>query len=261
MPRVLVVEDDTVLMDVLRQAFRTGGWEVDAVAGAADALATLAAAPGTYDILLTDKNLPGMTGVELIREVRRTDGAIGIVLMTGYGSVESARDTLNLGVDEYLEKPFENIFGVLDHLRALLDKVATRRASKAGPPSGPLTILVAAAPQRRAYIARHLQGLRDRLVYVDNPDDIKPSARSERADLVILDGGSFPEEITCLVAELKARARFAGCLVLSEHLTLSDVKRLIELEVKALIDDPPESDRFGLQLSAAVERMRRIVAK
>jgi DNA-binding NarL/FixJ family response regulator len=94
-------------------------------------------------------------------------------------------------------------------------------------------------------------------VHVDKPDDIKPSAMSERAAVVILDGGSYPEEMTCLVAELKARARSAGCVVISQHLTLGDVRRLIELEVRALIDEPIESERCAEQLRYAVDRIRR----
>ena len=92
---------------------------------------------------------------------------------------------------------------------------------------------------------------------MEKPDDIKPSATSERAALVILDGGSYPEETTCLVAELQDARPLVELRGDSQHLTLGDVRRLIELEVRALIDEPIDSDRCAEQLRAAVERARR----
>src|SRR5439155_15822257 len=94
-----------------------------------------------------------------------------------------------------------------------------------------------------------------RLRTVEKPEQIKPSAKSERAEVVILDGGSYPQEITCLVAELKTRARFATCVVLSQGLTLADLRRLIELEVRALIDQPIDSEAGAEQLRHALTRL------
>src|SRR5438477_12163216 len=118
--RLLLVEDDVTLLDVLRLAFTKRGWEVHVAKSADEALASFAqAAP---DVVLTDKNLPGgaivaaQAGVELVRAIRERDPAVAIVMMTAYGTAESARDTLNLGVDEYLEKPFGNLFDVVDRM-------------------------------------------------------------------------------------------------------------------------------------------------
>lgn len=262
MGRLLLVEDDANLRDILRQAFVLKGWEVDTATTADEALARFDQA--TPDVVLTDKNLPGaaivaaQAGVELVRAIRKRDPAVGIVMMTAFGTLESARDTLNLGVDEYLEKPFANLFDVVDRIGVLAARVAERRRPTATTrASDALTVVVAANAERRPFIARMFAKSGHRLVWVENPDDIKPSARSERAGLVILDGGSYPEETTCLVAELKTRARSSSCVVISQHLTLGDVRRLIELEVRALIDEPIDSERCAEQLRAAVERARR----
>jgi len=247
------------MMDVLTIAFRNRGWHVDGAANADDALALFRRA--TPDVILTDKNLPGMSGVELIRQLRAADELVGIVLMTAYGTVESARDTLNLGVDEYVEKPFASLFGVVESADALRRRVVERRrVASLKPAGGPLTIVVAATGARRDRLAAHLQAANDRVVWVDQ-DGLKPQARSERADLVIIDGPSFPEEITCLAAEIRTRARSSACLVLGEALSLSDVKRLIQLEVKALIEVPLDSPRFATMFAGAVERIRKSKAR
>ena len=262
MGRLLLVEDEAILRDILRQAFILKGWQVDTATTVDEALAQLA--QETPDVVLTDKNLPGgaivaaQAGVELVRAIRKRDSAVGIVMMTAFGTLESARDTLNLGVDEYLEKPFANLFDVVDRVGALRARVAERRRDAATPRAADgMTIVVAANAERRPFIVRLFAKSEHRLVCVEKPDDIKPSATSERAALVILDGGSYPEETTCLVAELKTRARSSSCVVISQHLTLGDVRRLIELEVRTLIDEPIDSERCAEQLRAAVDRARR----
>jgi DNA-binding NtrC family response regulator len=245
------------MLDVLRMAFKGRGWQVETAALTEDAIACFRGAP--FDIILTDKNLPDRTGVDFIRHVRARDDAVGIVLITAYGTVDSARETLNLGIDEYLEKPFGNVFDVVARMEKLRARVSDRRAFRP-PPLGSeplITVVATADPARRATIARHLERRVDRLVFVERPDQLKPTAKTEKPQVLILDGNSYPMEITCLVAEVKARVRSAACVVLSESLTLPDVKRLIQLEVSALIDHPIHASQFESELVATVERLRR----
>jgi two-component system response regulator (stage 0 sporulation protein F) len=258
MRHLLLVEDDATLLEVLRVAFKQHGWEVTVAQSLDEGLSRFSEA--SFDVVLTDKNLPGgaivaaQAGVELVRQIRQRDREVGVVLMTAYGTAESARDTLNLGVDEYLEKPFHDLFDVLDRMGRLAERAAARRLSVA-PARGALTVVIAASAERQRPIAEAL-GTSHRLLMVENPEAIKPSAQSERADVVILDGASYPEEITCLVVGIKTRARTASCVVLSQDLPLSDVKRLIDLEVKALIDAPIDTERFAAELRSAVDRVR-----
>jgi|GEM_PF-3211807 len=267
MYRLLLVEDDAILLDVLRQAFTRTGWEVEGVQTVADALAAFERSPP--DVVLTDKNLPtegksGITvaqaGVELVRTLRQRDRAVGIVMMTGYGTAESARDTLNLGIDEYVEKPFPSLADVLTRLDALAQKARQRRAPAPTPSvlDRQMTIIVAATGKRQAAILAVLGGHGDRVLPITNPEEMKPSARSEGADVVILDGSSFPEDITCLVVQVKTRIRSAACVVLSQHLPLADIKRLIELEVRALIEAPVDDETFADELRHVIKRVRRL---
>jgi DNA-binding response OmpR family regulator len=253
-PRALVVDDEEALLDVMRTALGSRGWEVACATTAGDGLAQFRLDPP--DVVLTDKNLPGMSGVDLVRELRRVDQAVGIVMITGWGSAESARETLNLGIDDYIEKPFEDIFQVVDVMGDVCRRARARRAAQPLV-AGPLTVVLAASGERRELIERHLDASRDKVVFVTSPDEIKPQAKSEHADVVVIDGASFPEEITCLAAGIKARASFAACIVLSQGLGLTEVKRLIQLEVRALIDHPSSDSRFADELKGAVERVRR----
>ena len=111
--RVLVVDDNEVFRRPLQRALEAAGLEVVAVASAEDALEVLHAS--TVDVLLTDHRLPGMDGVQLITRIKATHPALAIIVMTAYGTIESAVEARRAGADDYLEKPFE----MPDLLRAL----------------------------------------------------------------------------------------------------------------------------------------------
>jgi DNA-binding NtrC family response regulator len=111
--RVLVVDDNEVFRRPLQRALEAAGFEVVAVPSAEDALEVLHGS--TVDVLLTDHRLPGMDGVQLITRIKATHPALAIIMMTAYGTIESAVEARRAGADDYLEKPFE----VPDLLRAL----------------------------------------------------------------------------------------------------------------------------------------------
>ena len=111
--RVLVVDDNEVFRRPLQRALEAAGLEVVAVSSAEDALEVLHGS--TVDVLLTDHRLPGMDGVQLITRIKATHPALAIIVMTAYGTIESAVEARRAGADDYLEKPFE----VPDLLRAL----------------------------------------------------------------------------------------------------------------------------------------------
>lgn len=254
-PRILLVDDEAVVLEVLEAAFSKRGWQVDRAQSVEQALARFA--DGKPEVVLTDKNLPGATGVDLVARLRETDVTVGLVVMTAYGSVESATDTLNLGVDEYLEKPFLDLFAVVDAMAALRERVLDRRSGFALEIVVTMTLVLASTGERAGRIERLLAAGGDRVLVVGRPAELAARTRESRADAVIVDARAFPQYANGLVAELRTHARAAHCLVLSEELSLADVMRLIKLEVKALVEDPLDAPTFAPKLSAAVERLRR----
>jgi len=102
--RALVLEDDPDAAEFLRIALeRYGGMDVD-VAGEADAaLRLLRSAP--YDVLVSDIQLPGRSGLEIIPDVRATDPTLPIMIVTAYGTVNHAVQALREAADEFLVKP------------------------------------------------------------------------------------------------------------------------------------------------------------
>lgn len=111
--RILIVDDNEVFRLPLQRALEAAGFEVVAVPSAEDALDVLDGR--TVDLLLTDHRLPGIDGVQLLSRIKATHPALATIVMTAYGTIESAVEARRQGAADYLLKPFE----VPDLLRAL----------------------------------------------------------------------------------------------------------------------------------------------
>ncbi len=102
--RVLLVEDYAPLAKATAQALREAGYVVDSVT---DGLPALEAATSTpYDAIVLDVMLPGLSGFEVLTQLRQRKIAVGVLLLTARDSVEDRVKGLDLGADDYLLKPF-----------------------------------------------------------------------------------------------------------------------------------------------------------
>ena len=103
-PRVLVVDDEASIRELLTRTLALTEYDVEAVADGQAGLERLRLAP--YDLLIADLRMPGMDGLTLIREARRLQPSLPIIIITGYSTESSAIEAVNLGVVGYLVKPF-----------------------------------------------------------------------------------------------------------------------------------------------------------
>jgi DNA-binding response OmpR family regulator len=124
--RVLLVEDDEALADVVCRALRGDGLAVDHTPDGREALGLIDV--NHYDVLLLDRNLPGMHGDHVCREVVARRLPARILMLTAAGEIRDRVEGLDSGADDYLTKPF-----ALSELRARV-RALGRRASTAAPP-------------------------------------------------------------------------------------------------------------------------------
>ncbi len=103
-PHILFVDDEKEFTKMMGVVLRRKGYEVETAGEAGSALQKMRA--GGYDLLVTDLNMPGMDGIELIRQVRRTHPEQRIIVITGFPSRESQEEAFKLGTLNYIVKPF-----------------------------------------------------------------------------------------------------------------------------------------------------------
>jgi DNA-binding NtrC family response regulator len=103
---ILVVDDEVEIREGLEVLLSSEGFQVTPVGTAAAGLAQLENQP--FDLLLLDVSLPDRNGIELLREIRRHDPGLSIILITAYGSIEMARAAFKSGAQDYITKPWSN---------------------------------------------------------------------------------------------------------------------------------------------------------
>lgn len=104
-PRILVVDDEESVVQILKDLLVENPYDVDTVNTGEDALKALQA--NSYDLLLTDINLPGVNGLEVVSAAKEVDREMVVVVITGYASTGTAIDALRQGAYDYITKPFD----------------------------------------------------------------------------------------------------------------------------------------------------------
>ncbi len=121
--KILVVDDEPSILKLLKEALTQWGYQVGCVGTGAEALEAIRTE--LYDAAITDIRMPEMSGLDLLREIKRHDESIEVIVMTGYPTIASAVEALKEGAYDYLSKPL-----ILDELRHLMARVTERRFLK-----------------------------------------------------------------------------------------------------------------------------------
>ncbi|HEY1213724.1 MAG TPA: sigma-54 dependent transcriptional regulator, partial [Bryobacteraceae bacterium] len=114
-PRILVVDDEPNLRRVVQVQLQEMGYRADTAANGAAALEQLRA--DNFQLLLTDLRMPGMSGVELLKAVRQEFPEVVVIIMTAFGSVETAVEAMKSGAYHYITKPVRD-----DELKIVVDR-------------------------------------------------------------------------------------------------------------------------------------------
>src|SRR5258708_15815775 len=105
MANILIVDDEQSYRQLLSLVFEEQGNSIRTAMNGRQALDLLAAEPA--DVIISDVKMPDMDGIEMLRSVRETLPDLGVILMTAFASVETAREAFKLGADDFIQKPFD----------------------------------------------------------------------------------------------------------------------------------------------------------
>src|SRR5262245_47820059 len=103
--RMLAVDDDPRLRHALQEQFTDEDFEVDTAPDGAVAVASVGR--NDYDIVLLDMGMPTMDGMTALREIRKLGKTMPIIMLTGVDDVEKANETVKLGANDFLQKPYD----------------------------------------------------------------------------------------------------------------------------------------------------------
>ena len=117
--RILIVDDEPLVLETLAEVLGAEGYPVTKAQDASVGLRALAEEP--HALVLSDIRMPGMDGIEFLREVRRMHPGTDVMLMTGFGSLDGAIDAMALGASDYLMKPLKSK-EILARVRAILTR-------------------------------------------------------------------------------------------------------------------------------------------
>ncbi len=120
MVRIMIIEDDEEMRSLLKDFFKEEGIETDSASNGSDALLELS--KDHFDLIITDIRMPGLTGLDILPRIRRLKPETPIIVMTGYGSDDVRRRSLERGATVYLEKPIP-----LSKLKTLIREEVLRK--------------------------------------------------------------------------------------------------------------------------------------
>lgn len=115
-----IIDDEPVIHDVLAQLLTSEGYEVEISASGEEALEKFPSQ--SFDVILLDLLMPGMDGIEVLRRIKKIDPLASVIIITAYGSVESAISAMKIGALDYVQKPFKH-----DDLLLVVEKAVERK--------------------------------------------------------------------------------------------------------------------------------------
>jgi two-component system, NtrC family, nitrogen regulation response regulator GlnG len=118
--RLLIVDDERAILIALKGLFTKEGYEVETAESGEEALAKVKA--GLFHVIITDLSMKGMSGLDLLREVRAIDTDCAVMMITAYGTQRIAVEAMKAGAEDYVPKPFDN-----DELRIKVRKVMEKQ--------------------------------------------------------------------------------------------------------------------------------------
>ncbi len=121
--RILAVDDEAIVLDSFRKILVLAGFSVDTVESGPEALTLLRSRD--YDFLFTDLKMPVMDGVEVVKAATHLRPDMEVVVITGYGTIESAVETMQFGAVDYVQKPFTE-----DELVAMTQRLLIKREAR-----------------------------------------------------------------------------------------------------------------------------------
>ncbi len=116
---ILIIDDEEIALEFFRELLKVDDYAVSVARSGEEGLRILRARP--VHLVIVDKNLPGLSGFEVINAIRKFNPGIAMIMISGYSSTESVIEAIKLGVVDYFTKPFEDVAAIRGKIRMILE--------------------------------------------------------------------------------------------------------------------------------------------
>jgi len=224
-----IIDDEPVIHDVLAQLLTSEGYEVEISSSGEEALEKFPS--HSFDVILLDLLMPGMDGIEVLRRIKRIDPLAAVIIITAYGSVESAIEAMKIGAHDYVQKPFKHDDLLLTLAKAmerkrlqdenvrLKDELRQRYGfaniiGKSQAMKGVFDLVKAAAPTRSTILLQGESGTGKELV----ARAIHMNSNRAEAPFVTVNSGSLPPDLLESHLFGHVKGAFTGAVALKKGL-------------------------------------------
>ena len=224
-----IIDDEPVIHDVMGQLLTSEGYEVELSASGEEALEKLPSQ--SFDVILLDLLMPGLDGIEVLRRIKKIDPLTPVIIITAYGSVESAIAAMKIGALDYVQKPFKH-----DDLLLTIEKAVERKRlqeenirlkgelrqrfgfaniiGKSQAMSGVFELIKASAPTRSTILLQGESGTGKELV----ARAIHLNSNRAEAPFITVNSGSLPPDLLESHLFGHVKGAFTGAVALKRGL-------------------------------------------
>jgi len=118
--KILIVDDDTIILNLLSEFFQREGYQNEVAKNGTEALRKFN--EKDFDFVFIDLKLPDMDGLDVLKKVKMIDDQVSAVIISGYGTIETAVEAMKIGADDYLLKPFRSLNELTLAVNKLIEK-------------------------------------------------------------------------------------------------------------------------------------------
>jgi len=258
---VLVVDDEVVVLTVLREILRRGGYRVTTASSAEEAIDLMRARH--FDLVLSDKNLPGASGLEVLRVARTLDSQPAVVMITGYSSYDSAVEALDIGAQDYIEKPIRDVDALRFRIRRALSRrdellaraLATSKVDQARMGEKGRVLVVEVEGSRRQLIAEFL-GRTFSVTSAANGDEALSLLQKQHYDVVLADRNLPGMSGLRVIEQAQRLLPHCASVLYTAYPSYETVKEAFELGVDGYLARPSEDLKALTEKVAGALRSR-----
>jgi DNA-binding NtrC family response regulator len=226
---------------VLRELLRRSGYRVTTAASAEEAIDLMR--KRSFDLVLTDKNLPGASGLEVLRVARGLDPPPAVVMITGYSSYDSAVEALDIGAQDYIEKPIRDVEALRFRIRRALsrrnEQLARTRPTAKEEDKRARILMVEIEGGRRQLMAEFL-GRSYEVSTASTGDDALGLLQKDHFDLVIADRNLPGMSGLRVIEQAQRLLPHCASVLYTAYPSYETVKEAFELGVDAYLVRPNE---------------------